>query len=87
MLKEVFSDFNEWYFWFYNTRDVEENLFSTIVASLFENGKITKSSYIFRAKDSRGDTEMFWYDALNVDDDVDWGIIHENNFNCISKHN
>ena len=25
---------------------------------------------------------MFWYDALNVDDDVDWGIIHENHFNC-----
>ena len=26
--------------WFYDTRDVEENLFDKIVASLFENGKI-----------------------------------------------
>ena len=62
--------------WFYNTRDVEENLFDN-------NGKITKSSYnIFRVKDSPSDTELFWYDALNVEDDVDWGIIHDNNFNC-----
>ena len=28
---------------------------------------------------------MFWYDALNVDDDVDWGFIHENSFNCSIK--
>ena len=69
--------------WFYNTRDVEENLFDKIVASLFDNGKITKSSYnIFRVKDSPSDTELFWYDALNVEDDIDWGIIHDNNFNC-----
>ena len=27
--------------WFYNTRDVEENLLDKIVASLFDNGKIT----------------------------------------------
>ena len=68
---------------FYNTMDVEENLFDKIVASLFDNGKITKSSYnIFRVKDSPSDTELFLYDALNVEDDVDWGIIHENNFNC-----
>ena len=69
--------------WFYNTRDVEENLFDKIVASLFDNGKITKYSYnILRVKDSPSDTELFWYDALNVEDDVDWGIIHDNNFNC-----
>ena len=37
--------------WFYDTRDVEENLFDKIVASLFENGKITRFSYnIFRVK-------------------------------------
>ena len=69
--------------WFHNTRDVEENLFDKIVASLFDNGKITKSSYnIFRVNDSPSNTELFWYDALNVEDDVDWGIIHDNNFNC-----
>ena len=28
--------------WFYNTSDVEENLFNEIVASLFETGKMTK---------------------------------------------
>ena len=39
--------------WFYDTRAVEENLFDKIVASLFENGKITRFSYnIFRVKDS-----------------------------------
>ena len=69
--------------WFYDTRDVEENLFDKIVASLFENGKITRFSYnILRVKDSLSDTEKFWCDALNVDDDVDWSIIYENNFNC-----
>ena len=69
--------------WFYDTRDVEENLFDKIVASLFENGKITRfSNSIFRVKDSPSDTEKFWCDALNVDDDVDWSIIYENNFNC-----
>ena len=58
--------------WFYDTRDVEENLFDKIVASLFENGKITRFSYnILRVKDSLSDTEKFWCDALNVDDYVD----------------
>ena len=41
---------------------------------------LTKRDYSLN--DSPSNTEMFWYDALNVDDDVDWGIIHENNFNC-----
>ena len=69
--------------WFYDTRDVDENLFDKIVAILFENGKITRFSYnIFRVKDSPSDTEKFWCDALNVDDDVDRSIINENNFNC-----
>ena len=26
--------------------------------------------------------KKFWCDALNVDDDADWSIIHDNNFNC-----
>ena len=75
------------FLWLYDTRDVEENLFDEIVASLFENGKITKFSYnIFRVKDRPSDTEMFCYDALNVDDDVDWGIIHEIILIVVSKY-
>ena len=46
--------------WFYNIRDVEENLSDKIIASLFDNRKITMSSYnIFRVKDSSSDTELF----------------------------
>ena len=72
--------------WFYNTRDDEENFFDKIVASVFDNRNITKFSYnTFRVKDSPSDTKMLWYDALNVEDDVDWGIINENNFNCSIK--
>ena len=27
---------------------------------------------IFKVKDSPSDAELFWYDDLNVEDDVDW---------------
>ena len=33
-------------------------------------------------KDIPIDTEIFWHDALNVEGDVDWGIMHDNNFKC-----
>ena len=69
--------------WFDNPKAVQENIFDKIVASLFDNGKITRFSYnIFKVKDSPMDTEMFWYDGLNMDGDIDWGIVHENNFSC-----
>lgn len=69
--------------WFDNPSDIQENLFDKIVASLFDNGKITRLSYnILRVKDSPMDTELFWYDVLNTDGDMDWSIVHENNFSC-----
>jgi hypothetical protein len=69
--------------WFYNPRNVQENIFERIVASLFENGKITKYSYnIMKVQESPVKTESFWLEALNREDDIDWSIIHNNNFTC-----
>ena len=69
--------------WFYNPKTVQVNIFDDIVASLFENGKITKYSYnILKAKNCPVNTELFWIDTLNLEDDVEWNIIHENNFTC-----
>lgn len=69
--------------WFYNPLDVQENIFDKIVASLFDNGKITKYSYnIMKVQDSPIDAEIFWFRTLNMEDDIDWGIVHKNNFMC-----
>ena len=69
--------------WFYNPKNVQENIFDRIVASLFDNGTITKYSYtILKEKISPIDTEIYWSDDLNVDGDLDWCIIHDNNFTC-----
>ena len=46
--------------WFYNPKDVQDNIFDNIVSSLFDNGKITKHSYvILKDNDSPIDTEIF----------------------------
>ena len=64
--------------WFYNQKNVQENIFDLTVASLFDNGKITKFSYsILKENVSPNDTEDFWFEALNVDEDLDWRTIHE----------
>ena len=69
--------------WFYCSKNVQDNIFDKIVSSLFGNGKITKHSYsILKEKHSPFDTETFWIDTLDMEGDTDWGIIHENNFNC-----
>ena len=37
--------------WSYNTRNIQENVHDNIVASLFENSKVTKYSYsIFKVQ-------------------------------------
>ena len=69
--------------WFYNPKDVQDNIFDNIVSSLFDNGKITKHSYvILKDNDSPIDTEIFWFDTLGMEGDIDWSIIHDNNFRC-----
>ena len=45
--------------WFYNTRNIQEYVHDNIVASLFENSKVTKYSYnIFKVQESPTNTEM-----------------------------
>ena len=67
--------------WFYNQKNVQENIFDLTVASLFDNGKITKFSYsILKENVSPNNTEDFWFETLNVDGDLDWCTIHDNNF-------
>ena len=69
--------------WFYNPKNVQDNMFDQVVATLFDNGKITNYSYtILKQNDSPTDTEIYWFDALNVEGDIDWCIIHNNNFTC-----
>ena len=69
--------------WFYNPKDVQDNIFDNIVSSLFDNGKITKHSYvILKDNDSPIDTEIFWFDTLGMEGDIDWSIIHDSNFRC-----
>ena len=36
--------------WFYNPKNVQESIFDKIVLSLFDNGKISKYSYIILKK-------------------------------------
>ena len=55
--------------WFYSPKTVKVNMFDNTVASLFENGKINKYQYIIlKAKNIPVNIEMFWIDALNLDD-------------------
>ena len=35
-----------------------------------------------KAKYSPVNTELFWIDALNLEDDIEWNKIHDNNFTC-----
>ena len=69
--------------WFYNPKNVQDNIFDQVVATLLDNGKITNYSYtILKQNDSPTDTEIYWFDALNVEGDIDWCKIHNNNFTC-----
>ena len=69
--------------WFYNTRNIQENVYDNIVASLFENSKVTKYSYsISKVQESPTNTENYWLDVLNIEEDIDWGVVHDNNFTC-----
>ena len=72
--------------WFYNPKNVQESIFEKIVLSLFDNGKISKYSYIIlKKKVSPLDTELFWFDTLDMvgdPEDIDWSQTHENNFSC-----
>ena len=69
--------------WFYNTRNIQENVHDNIVASLFENNKVTKYSYsIFKVQESPTNTENYWLDVLDIEEDIDWSVVHDNNFTC-----
>ena len=69
--------------WFYNPMNVYENIFDKIVASLFDANKITKHSYnILKPNDRPINTELYWIDVLGIEEDIDWDIIHNNNFTC-----
>ena len=48
--------------WFYNTRNIQENVYDNIVASLFENSKVTKySDSIFNVQESPTNTGCIEY--------------------------
>ena len=64
--------------WFYNTRNIQKNVQYNIVASLFENSKVTKYSYsIFIVQES---PTNYWLDVLDIEKDIDWSVVHDNNF-------
>ena len=57
--------------WFYNQKNVQESIFDKIVLSLFDNGNISKYSYIIlkkkkKKKDGPLETELFWFDTLDM---------------------
>lgn len=69
--------------WFYNPPVVHDVIFDKIVESLFGNGKITKYSYnIIKKQENPSNAESFWVETLNINDDIDWSEIHNNNFSC-----
>ena len=69
--------------WFYNPKNVQDNIFDQVVATLFDNVKITNYSYtILKQNNSPIDTEIYWFDALTVEGDINCCIIHNNNFTC-----
>ena len=51
--------------WFYNPKNVQDNIFEKIVLSLFDHDKITRHSYsILKETDKPIDTErMMWIGA------------------------
>ena len=62
---------------FYNPPHVQDSIFDKIVESLFDNVKITKSSYIlFKSQEIHVNAENFWIEALDIgDEDYDWAVI------------
>ena len=50
--------------WFYNPPQVQDSIFEQIVETLFDNVKITKSSYNqFKSQEIPVNTENFWTEA------------------------
>lgn len=69
--------------WFYNPITVDDNIHEKIVESLFEGSKVTKHAYnTLKTYESPGDIELYWFDILEVEGEIDWANIHDNNFRC-----
>ena len=71
--------------WF-SDQQVDENIFDKIVSQLAIKSKVPRHAYILlRDKDSlsQGKAEKKWHECLGLDEnDVDWSVIHTNNFKC-----
>ena len=37
---------------------------------------------IFKVQESPTNTENYWLGVLNIEEDIDWSVVHDNNFTC-----
>lgn len=72
--------------WFEDQQNVNENIFDKIVVELVKKSKVPKHAYsLLRCVDtlSQSKIEIKWENSLGLErDDVDWHVVHTNNFKC-----
>ena len=68
--------------WFQNPKNIHDNVFDKISASLMGEKKVPKHFYSILRNRAYGDVENKWSDCLDVLDELDWNDIHRANFNC-----
>ena len=68
--------------WFQNPKNIHNNVFDKISASLVGEKKVPKHLYSILRNRAYVDVENKWTDCLDVLDELDWNDIHRANFNC-----
>ena len=68
--------------WFQNPKNIQENVFEKISASLVGEKKVPRYVYSILRDEAVIEMENKWIDCLGVMEDVDWNHIHNANFKC-----
>ena len=68
--------------WFQNPKNIQEDVFGKISASLLDENKVPKHVYSTLRNQAHVEAENKWVGCLDVLDDVEWQDVHNANFKC-----
>ena len=76
LMNDIYSD------WFQNPKNIHDNVFDKISASLVGEKKVPTHFYSILRNRAHADFENKWTECLDVLDELNWKDIHRANFNC-----